>query len=222
MDTTVQNLRKHGFTVLPAKDTAQAGEILQDLARKFMGEYKSLHILSKPVVSYGDSLTLYQIDEAAGENGILKQLRRNPDIVFLDGFKKEDSREEKIRIRREALLSDFYITGVNAVSREGALYWVDMIGNRIASISMGAKNVVIVAGKNKIVPLNTELEARVKAIAGPQNIARHPGFRTPCAKTGVCMDCNSPDRICNVKLVMERCYPKGRISVILIDEALGL
>lgn len=222
MDTTVQNLRKHGFTVLPAKNRAQAGEILQELTRKFMDEYKSLHILSKPVVSYGDSLTLYQIDEAAGEKGILKQLRHNPDIVFLDGFKKEDSREEKIRIRREALLSDFYITGVNAVSREGALYWVDMIGNRIASISMGARNVVIVAGKNKIVPLNAELEARVRTIAGPQNIARHPGFKTPCAKTGVCMDCNSPDRICNMKLTLERCYPKGRISVILIDEELGL
>ena len=222
METTAQNLRKHGFTVLPAKNIAEAGRILQELAHKFMGEYKSLHILSKPVVSYGDSLTLYQIDEAAGGDGILKQIRQNPDIVFLDGFKKEDSREEKIRIRREALLSDFYITGVNAVSREGALYWVDMIGNRIASVSMGAKNVVIVAGKNKIVPENADLETRVKTIAGPENIARHPGFKTPCAKTGICMDCNSPDRICNMKLIMERCYPKGRISVILIDEELGL
>lgn len=222
METTAQNLQKHGFNVITAENAIHAGTILQTLADKCIAEYKITHPLSKPVVSYGDSMTLYQIDQAGGEKGILSTLQSNPDILFLDGFRKEDSKEEKFRIRREALLSDFYITGANAVSQDGALYWVDMIGNRVASISMGARQAVIVAGRNKIVPTHNDLDARVRETAGPQNIARHPGFKTPCAKTGICMDCNSPDRICNVRLTMDRCYPQGRITVLLINEDLGL
>ena len=67
-----------------------------------------------------------------------------------------------------------------------------------------------------------EAEERIRRIAAPQNIARHEGFRTPCAKTGVCMDCNSPDRICNTRMEMLRCHPKGRIHIVLIDKELGL
>ena len=65
-------------------------------------------------------------------------------------------------------------------------------------------------------------EERIRTIAAPQNIARHPGFRTPCAVTGVCADCYSEDRICNTHLRMERCFPRKRITVVLIDEDLGL
>ena len=63
---------------------------------------------------------------------------------------------------------------------------------------------------------------RVRTIAAPRNAIRHEGFRTPCHKTGVCMDCNSPDRICNVWTITEKSYPAGRIKVILIGEELGL
>ena len=65
-------------------------------------------------------------------------------------------------------------------------------------------------------------EARIRRIAAPQNVARHPGFRTPCAKTGVCADCNSQDRICNTRMEMLRCWPDKRVLVILIDEDSGL
>ena len=45
---------------------------------------------------------------------------------------------------------------------------------------------------------------------------------TPCAKTGVCHDCSSPHRICNERLILHKCHPAGRITVILIDRDLGL
>ena len=67
-----------------------------------------------------------------------------------------------------------------------------------------------------------EAEERIRRIAAPQNVARHPGFRTPCAKTGVCADCNSQDRICNTRMEMLRCWPDKRVLVILIDEDSGL
>ena len=77
-------------------------------------------------------------------------------------------------------------------------------------------------GKNKLVSTPEDAVKRIKEIAAPQNVTRHPGFNTPCAKTGKCHDCNSPQRICNAWLTIERCFPKGRILVILIDEELGL
>lgn len=224
MQTTALHLQKHGFRVITANDETEAGEILLDLFNQFLEHYsKTQSKESVPVISYGDSLTLYQIDSILGnEKGILSRLRSYPGIQFLDGFRKEDDRPTKLAVRREAVLSDFYITGVNAISSDGALYWVDMVGNRVASVSIGAKEVVIVAGINKIVPTVNDLDHRIRTVAAPLNIARHPGFKTPCAKTGTCMDCNSPDRICNIRLTMERCYPAGRITVVLINKDLGL
>ena len=54
-----------------------------------------------------------------------------------------------------------------------------------------------------------------------RNVARL-GQKTPCAVTGVCADCDSEGRICNTHLRMERCFPRKRITVILIDEEMGL
>ena len=129
---------------------------------------------------------------------------------------------EWLQIRRRALLSDLFITGVNAVTEQGTLHWLDKVGNRIAPVAFGPRKVIIVAGRNKIVADRDEAEERIRRIAAPQNVARHPGFRTPCAKTGVCADCNSQDRICNTRMEMLRCWPDKRVLVILIDEDSGL
>lgn len=97
-----------------------------------------------------------------------------------------------------------------------------MIGNRVGGITFGPKQVVLFIGINKITANLEEAMHRVRTIAAPRNAIRHEGFRTPCHKTGVCMDCNSPDRICNVWTITEKSYPAGRIKVILIGEELGL
>ena len=107
----------------------------------------------------------------------------------------------------------FFMTGVNAVTLGGSLYWVDMVGNRTAPVIFGPRRVVLLAGRNKIVDTQADAERRVQQIAGPKNVARHTGFRTPCAVTGLCADCNSPQRICNSRVWLERCYPAGRILV---------
>ncbi len=53
------------------------------------------------------------------------------------------------------------------------------------------------------------------------NALAHATFKTPCRTTARCHDCNSPDRICNGWLILEKCFPKERIAVILINEDLG-
>ena len=164
------------------------------------------------LVSFGDSMTMRG-------SGIVEWLRSNGRLTLLDGFDASKPYEERLEIRRRALLSDLFITGVNAVTEQGTLHWLDKVGNRIAPVAFGPRKVIIVAGRNKIV---ADREERIRRIAAPQNVARHPGFRTPCAKTGVCADCNSQDRICNTRMEMLRCWPDKRVLVILIDEDSGL
>ena len=167
------------------------------------------------LVSFGDSMTMRG-------TGIVEWLRSNGRLTLLDGFDASKPYEERLEIRRRALLSDLFITGVNAVTEQGTLHWLDKVGNRIAPVAFGPRKVVIVAGRNKIVADRAQAEERIRTIAAPQNVARHPGFRTPCARTGVCSDCNSPDRVCNTRMEMMRCWPAGRMLVVLIDQELGL
>ena len=167
------------------------------------------------VVSFGDSMTMRA-------TGVIEWLRGDRRFRLLDGFDPSMPRSERLEIRRQALLCDLFITGINAVTAAGTLHWLDMVGNRIAPVAFGPRKVILVAGRNKVVASREEAEERIRHIAAPQNVARHPGFRTPCAITGVCSDCNSPDRICNTRMEMLRCHPAGRVTVILIDEDSGL
>lgn len=205
LDTCVRQLRRHGFEAVCAADLAEAGRLLRDeIAR-----------CAPQSISYGDSMTLHA-------TGIIDELRRGECYEFIDGFDPALPRPEQLEVRRKGLLADFFMTGVNAVTLDGSLYWVDMVGNRVAPVLFGPRRVVLLAGRNKLVDTQADAERRVREIAGPKNVARHPGFRTPCAVTGRCSDCNSPQRICNARVSLERCYPAGRILVLLIDEDLGL
>ena len=205
LELCAQALRRHHFEVATVTDTAEAFNVIR----------AAVEAAVPKVVSFGDSMSMRA-------TGIIEWLRTNGDWTLLDGFDASMPRPERLEIRRRALMSDLFITGVNAVTEQGTLHWLDMVGNRIAPVAFGPRKVILVAGRNKIVADREEAEERIRRIAAPQNIARHPGFRTPCAKTGVCMDCNSPDRICNTRMEMLRCHPDGRILVVLVDQELGL
>ncbi|HIW64642.1 MAG TPA: lactate utilization protein [Candidatus Alistipes intestinipullorum] len=205
LELCAQALRRHHFEVATVTDTAEAFNVIR----------AAVEAAVPKVVSFGDSMSMRA-------TGIIEWLRNDTRWQFLDGFDASMPRPERLEIRRQALLSDLFITGVNALTEQGTLHWIDMVGNRIAPVAFGPRKVILVVGRNKIVASRDEAEERIRRIAAPQNIARHPGFRTPCAKTGVCMDCNSPDRICNTRMEMLRCHPAGRILVVLVDQELGL
>lgn len=198
-------LRRHRFEAETVKDAEAAFALMKAV----------VEAENPQLVSFGDSMTMRG-------TGIVEWLRSNGRLTLLDGFDASKPYEERLEIRRRALLSDLFITGVNAVTEQGTLHWLDKVGNRIAPVAFGPRKVIIVAGRNKIVADRNEAEERIRRIAAPQNVARHPGFRTPCAKTGVCADCNSQDRICNTRMEMLRCWPDKRVLVILIDEDSGL
>ena len=131
---------------------------------------------------------------------------------------------------RRALLSDTYLTSVNAILEEGALYLVDGNGNRAAAMLYGPRRVIVVAGVNKIVSSLSEAVDRVRTIACPANVARleRP---TWCRKQGHCIAFDHPDggkivgcgreSICNDFVLLRNQTIPGRIQILLVMEDLG-
>ena len=198
-------LEQNHFGAFIAQTPAEAGRIVID---------QILPEIDVKSVSWGDSLTLY-------ETGVLEFFKDNPEINLIQTFDANVSRPEIIERRRNALLTDLFFTGTNAVLESGALVNLDMVGNRVGAIVFGPRCVVIMVGRNKIVSDLEQAMDRIKNLAAPANAIRHEQ-KTPCAKTSYCMDCNSPARICNIWTIHEKSYPKGRIKVILINQDLGL
>ena len=87
---------------------------------------------------------------------------------MLDGFDASMPRPERLEIRRQALLSDLFVTGINAVTEEGTLHWLDMVGNRTAPVIFGPRRVVLLAGRNKIVDTQADAERRARLEAQKQ------------------------------------------------------
>jgi len=116
---------------------------------------------------------------------------------------------------------DLFLLSANALTADGRIVNIDGNGNRVAASVHGAGHVLYVIGRNKIVEGGIdEAIARIKRCACPPN-CRRLGKKTPCAATGVCADCDSPDRICKVTVVMDRKPTGTRATVVLVDEDLG-
>ena len=198
-------LEANNFEAFIAEDAIRARQIVLEEIFPKTGAHSA---------SWGDSMTLHA-------TGILNALQSYPGSHIVKTFEKGVPRAEIIERRRQSLMIDFFITGTNAVTECGKLVNLDMVGNRVAAITFGPKNVVILAGRNKIVPDIESAMLRIKNYAAPINAIRHE-FKTPCVKTSVCNDCRSPDRICNTWMITEKSFPKGRIRVVLINEDMGL
>jgi L-lactate utilization protein LutB len=182
-------------------------------AAKSMVLEKIIPKLAPKSVSWGGSITFTA-------TGLYDVLRKRTDLKVLDTFEKNLSPEESLERRRQALLVDLFISGSNAVTEAGQLVNLDMFGNRISGITFGPKNVIVLVGRNKIVPDLEDAMFRIKNYSAPVNAMRLDK-KTPCAKTSVCDDCKSPDRICNTWTITEKSFPKGRVKIILINQDLG-
>lgn len=204
LDDLARILEKHGFAAEVASTATDARNRIR----------RAVEALAPKSVGYADSRTLRAI-------GALDMLRADPRWEFIDGFDRTKSRAENLEMRRQALMTDLFMTGVNAVTEQGTLVWLDMVGNRIGGVTFGPRHVILVVGRNKLTADLDEAMRRIKTIAAPLNARAHVHFKTPCQITSRCHDCASPDRICNSWLMMERCYPKERIRVILVNDDMG-
>jgi len=128
--------------------------------------------------------------------------------------------EEKEQAARDCFGADFFITGANALSLDGQMVNIDGLGNRVAAIVYGPKNILVIAGMNKVADSLEKAVVRARTVAAPINQQRFLQ-NNPCTQTGICADCKSETCICNQILITRHCRPAGRIKMILVGEELG-
>lgn len=163
-------------------------------------------------VTCGGSMSLF-------ETGVMEHLRSGR-YDFLDRNKEGLTPEEVINIYKSAFFSDAYFTSSNAVTEDGELYNVDGNGNRVAAMIYGPKEVIVIAGKNKIFDSEEEAINHIKSISAPANAVRL-NKKTPCTKTGTCMNCLSADRICSSYVKLGYQGNINRIKIVIVDQDLG-
>lgn len=196
----VENLNKHGFKTLFFSNLRQARTHIL----KAISTYNSF--------GFGGSDTTRQLD-------IIESLKQQNKVVY-DHWENGLSPEASLEIRRNQSRCDCFFCSANAISMSGEIVNVDGVGNRTNAMTFGPRKVMIIAGINKLtIDLHTAIQ-RVKNVAGPMR-AKSLDMQTPCAETGICTDCNSPQRICRITTILHRKPMLTDITVIIINETLG-
>lgn len=162
-------------------------------------------------VAFGGSETLK-------ETGIA-DLLKNGDYVFLDRNAAK-SPEESREIFAKFTLCDYFFMSSNAITFDGQLVNIDGTGNRTACLIHGPKNVIVVAGVNKLVHTLDMAIDRVQNFAAPPNAVRL-NRQTPCNELGRCVQCLTKDCMCCNTVITRKSYIDGRIKVIMINDNFG-
>jgi len=152
---------------------------------------------------------------SAREIGLVDALRSGP-FRFIDRDAFEDPRAAMLA----AYDADVFLSSANAMTEDGVIVNIDGNSNRVSAIAQGPRKVLFIVGMNKICPDLDSALKRARNVAAPVNAQRF-GLSTPCAKTGACADCKSPDTICCQFLVTRFSRHPGRIQVVLVNDALG-
>lgn len=162
-------------------------------------------------VTWGGSETLV-------EAGVMDSLQAG-NYTLIDR-KSARTPEEARALYGRIVCADYFLTGTNAITLDGQLINIDGNGNRVACLISGPSHVIVVTGMNKICASVEDGIRRIHTMACPPNAIR-VGAKTPCASTGVCSDCLSPDCICCQTVITRKSRHPGRITVILTAEELG-
>ena len=170
--------------------------------------------LALELIPKGSSVTMGGA-MSAHEIGLVAALK-GPDYNFID----RDACADKRAAMLAAYDADVFLSSVNAMTEDGILVNIDGNANRVSAIAQGPKKVVMIVGMNKVCKDIDGAMKRARNVAAPINAQRF-GLSTPCAKTGACMDCKSPDTICCQFLITRFSRHAGRIHVILVNDNLG-
>ncbi len=198
----VESLEKNGFIAVYCQSAGEA-------ARYILAE-----AADALTVGFGGSLTIADLD-------LGPRLQEKGSELLNHGVPGL-SLEERLSIMHRQLTCDLFLTGSNALTLSGCLVNIDATGNRVGSMFFGPKKVIVVVGRNKLVDGDAaDAVRRVKDWASPPN-ARRLGYKTPCAETGFCQECNSPERICRITVIMDRKPKFTDVRVLVVNEDMGL
>ncbi|MFZ7120243.1 MAG: lactate utilization protein [Eubacteriaceae bacterium] len=165
----------------------------------------------KSVVSYGGS-------ESIKEAGILDSILEG-DYTVIDRHAGDTDEEERQSLIKSTFC-DYYLMSSNAITKNGELVNIDGFGNRVAALTFGPHNVILVVSMNKLCEDVENAIWRVQNNASPKN-ANRLNRKTPCAITGSCGDCYGDASLCSSIVITRRSTKPGRIKIILVAEDLG-
>lgn len=198
----VESLGTNGFTALYCQTPDDARRYILDAAT------------DATTIGFGGSMSIADLG--------VQQVLTTQGKQILNHSAPGLSLDQKMEVMRQQLSCDLFLSGSNALTLSGELINIDATGNRVAAMFFGPRMVIVVAGRNKLVD-GTPQEAiqRVKQWATPPN-AKRLNFNTPCAKTGFCSNCNSPDRLCRVTTIIDRKPRFTDLRVLVVNADLGL
>ena len=199
-ESIIKNLEKRNMTAFYCEDIEECRQKVLEL------------VPAGSVISWGGSMSIH-------ECGVPQALNDRGDCEVLDRT-KYITPEQQQEFAVKTFQSDYYLMSTNAITLDGELVNIDGNGNRVASLIYGPKHVIVITGMNKVVGDVMQGYDRVRNVASPPNTIRL-GKNTPCANTGKCGDCLSPECICSQIVVTRRSREKERIIVILVNENLG-
>lgn len=199
-NTMIKNFKKRNIEAFYCEDSASAVALAMELMK------------DGGTVGKGGTETIREV-------GLLDAVKSAEHLTFID---RETAKtpEEKDEIFIKTMQCDYFLTSSNAITVDGELVNIDGNGNRVACMICGPKNVIVVAGMNKVVEDVDSGIARIGNFAAPANAARL-GTRTPCATLGHCGDCHSQDCMCAQIVITRHSRNKDRIKVILVGDELG-
>ena len=200
--TAVEALQKNGFDAVYFDDRAEAVDYMLGFVSSGMS------------IGFGGSMTLAELNmiDLVKQKGAQLALELTP-----ADYEDFDALGRKLK---KTVQTDIYFTSSNAVTLDGALVNIDGGGNRVTAMMYGPNKVIVAAGINKICRDEAAAWERIRMVAAPRN-ARRLNMPTPCAETGICVNCKHPARICRLYTVM-RCKPFFTdVTVVIIGEPLG-
>lgn len=195
-----EELKKRNMEGLYCETAEEAVKVVLDL------------IEPEALVSWGGSATLK-------ETGLLERLKETGHNLL--EYPEEEKRTIGSPVFSQVAGCDYFLMGTNAITLKGELVNIDGASNRLSSLLHGPKHVIIIAGMNKIVKNVEDGIHRIQTSVCPY-IADQSNRKTPCAVTGICSDCQSPDCMCCNIVITRRSRYTGRVKVILVGETLGI
>jgi hypothetical protein len=190
VEKTVNALRANGFKAEAVPNRTVALERVRSL------------IPAGAEVMTGSSRTLEEI----GFVGLLSS-ESHPWVNLKAAIVAEKDRDKQVILRRKAQFADYFLGSVHAVTTKGEMIAGSASGSQLAAYAYGGKNLILVAGTNKITTDLDEGMMRLREHTFPLEDSRMKGLGFP----GTVL----------AKIFIYEREPTRNVHVILVDEKLG-
>ena len=105
--------------------------------------------------------------------------KAHPWVNLKDAILAENNPEKQGKLRAQSILAPYFLGSVHAISETGEIVIASGSGSQIPSYAFSSKNVIWVAGTQKIVPTLDAALKRVREYALPEEDKRMKGLGYP-------------------------------------------